>query len=186
MVSINEDEPRATVGLRANATPVHGIDWHFARSCSAIAAVVVALAIRFLLLPALLLLSLLLGGALVVYLYRRGRPNDSVSAGAGIRMGAAAGVMAFVLLMLLLAGDVAIGHFVLHHSMMSDLHDQLQQSINNNPNPQVREVGPTLLTPSGMNALILVSMFLGFAMFLLFCGLGGAVGALLFGRPNKS
>ena len=172
--------------MRARAEAGHGIDWHFARSRSAIAAVVMALAIRFLPLPALLVLSLILGGGLAVYLYRRGRADDSVSFGAGIRMGAAAGVMAFVLLMLLLAGDVAIGHFVLHHSMMSDLHDQLQQTINSSPNPQVREVGPALLTPSGMKALILVSIFFGFAMFLLLCGLGGAVGALLFGRPNKS
>ena len=127
-------------------------------------------------------------GALAVYLYGRGRPASALSTGAGVRMGATAGLMAFTVLLVLMAAAFATEHFVLHHSgeLVAQMRGQVQQAINASSDPQVRQFTDALLSPNGLALILVLSVIFLFAMFLLLCGLGGAVGAMLIGRPNKS
>lgn len=69
---------------------------------------------------------------------------------------------------------------------MVEMHDQAQKAIDANPNPQVRDAAKVFLTPEGLVTLIVFGIFLVFAMSLLLCGIGGALSAVLLGRPNKS
>lgn len=99
-------------------------------------------------------------------------------------MGAVTGVFAFLLLMLLASGEAAYNHFVAHHSLLADVQSQLQKTIDASPDPQTRDMAKSLLTPSGIEALLFLSICFAFAMFLLLCSIGGALGAAIFGRPG--
>ena len=164
------------------------IDWHFARSRSSIAAAVMVLLMLFPQLSRLFILWMPLSGALAVYLYTRGRPASPLSAGAGARMGATAGLMAFAVLVVLMAAGFAIEHYVLHHSdeLVAQMRGQVQQAINSTSDPQVRQLASALLSPNGLALILVLSVIFLFAMFLLLCGIGGAIGAALFGRSSKS
>ena len=79
-------------------------------------------------------------------------------------------------------------HYVLHHSdeLVAQMRGQVQQAINSTSDPQVRQLASALLSPNGLALILVLSVLFLFAMFLLLCGIGGAIGAALFGRSSKS
>ncbi|HEV2112802.1 MAG TPA: zinc ribbon domain-containing protein [Terriglobales bacterium] len=164
------------------------IDWRFARSRSAIAAAAMVLLMLVPLLSKLFILWMPLCGGLPVFLYRRVRPGGRLSAGAGARMGAMAGLIAFTVLLIIMAAGFAIEHYVLHQSdqLVAQVRNQVQQAVNANSDPQVKQLESALLSPNGLAMIVVFSMMFLFAMFLLLCGIGGALSAVLLGRPNKS
>jgi hypothetical protein len=87
-----------------------------------------------------------------------------------------------------MAAGFAIEHYALHHSdeLVAQVRTQVQQAINANSDPQVRELAGTLLSPNGLAMVLVISMVFLFAMFLLLCGIGGAAGAAWFGRSDKT
>jgi hypothetical protein len=182
---VSPEDSTASALPATRSTGSEKVDWRFARSRAAIAAAAFLLVTLFVPVLGFFIVSIPLCGVLAVYLYHRGRAS-SVSIGAGIRMGMVAGVFAFLLLMLLGAGQAAFTHFAEHRSVMAEMQTELQKAVNSNPNPQAREMGQAFLTPDGVKILISFGVVLTFGMFLVLCGIGGAVGAALLGRADKS
>jgi len=167
---------------------VEKIDWRFARSRSALAAAAMVLLMLVPVVSKFFVLWMPLCGALPAFLYRRARPGAALTSGAGARMGAMAGLMAFTVLLVVMAGGLAVEHYVLHQSdqLVAQVRAQVQQTIDSSSDPQVKQLAGALLSPNGLALILVFSMVFLFAMFLLLCGIGGALGAGLFGHPNKS
>ncbi len=126
-------------------------------------------------------------GALSVVLYRRQLPGTLVTPGMGMRLGALAGLFAF-----LINAVVTTLSFVLFRSS-SDfrraMQEQMEKQIASNPDPKAQEIVQRLVdwmsTPQGAATLIVVGLLVMAAMFVLFCSAGGALGASMFGRRRE-
>jgi hypothetical protein len=162
------------------------INWPLARTRSVIAAVVLVILMSIPGLSRLFLLWMLICGALAVYLYKRRAPSTLVNAGAGIRMGVATGVIAYLILVVLLAGGVGFEHYVMHQkpAIVGQIHDQVQQAINASKDPQAKQYADILLSPNGLALLFIFTLIIFFFGLLLLCGAGGAIGAAIFGKRS--
>jgi hypothetical protein len=126
-------------------------------------------------------------GALSVVLYQRQLPGTPVTPGMGMRLGALAGLFAF-----LINAVVTTLSFVLFRSS-SDfrraMQEQMEKQIASNPDPKAQEIVQRLVdwmsTPQGAATLIVVVLLVMAVMFVLFCSAGGALGASMFGRRRE-
>jgi hypothetical protein len=163
--------------------PIH---WPLARSRATIAGIIMVLVMMYPPLGGVFFICMPLGGALAVFLYVRTRRASHVSLAAGTRMGVITGFVAFTISAALLAGTVAIEHFVMHRSkeLVRLFRLQIEQAIAANPDPQVRQMAQVLLTPDGMAFVVVLGMVVLFVMFLVLCGLGGMLGSIVFTRRS--
>jgi len=163
--------------------PVH---WPLARSRVTLAGIILVLAMMYPPLAVLFFICMPLGGALAVFLYARKRQPSYISLAVGTRIGIFAGFVAFTISAALLAGTLAIEHFVMHRSgeLVGLFRSQIEQAISANPDPQVRQMGQVLLTPDGIALVVVLGMVFLFVMFLVLCGLGGLLGAMIFNKRS--
>lgn len=156
-----------------------------ARSSALIAAIVMVVVMLSPPLARLFLLWSLLGGGFAVYLFLRRRPNQQAPfpPGAGARMGALTGAVAFAIIAVLFIAEQLVANYVLHHNeFMAEFRNRLQQAILANPDPQVHQMAHSLLTPQGMTTLLIAGLGLLFVIFLLLSSLGGLAAAAILGR----
>jgi hypothetical protein len=126
-------------------------------------------------------------GALSVALYQRQLPGMSVTSGMGMRLGALAGLFAF-----LINAVVTTVSFVFFRSS-SDfrraMQEQMEKQMTNSPDPKAQEILQHMMdwmnTPQGAATLIVVVLVVMAGMFVLFCSAGGALGASMFGRKRE-
>ena len=126
-------------------------------------------------------------GALSVALYQRRAPGTMITPGMGMRLGALAGVFAFVVNAL-----VTTASFVFRSSRADfrrTLQEEMSKKIASNPDPKVQEMMQRMLewpsTPQGVATLIVLVLIVMFVMFILFTAAGGALGASMFGRRRE-
>lgn len=162
------------------------IRWPLARSRASIAGIIMVLVMMYRPLGDLFFIWMPLGGALAVFLYAGRQRASYISLAAGARIGAFAGFVAFTVSAALLAGSLAIEHFVMHRSaeVVAMFRGQIEQVISANPDPQVRQIAQGLLTPDGMALLVVLGMVLLFVMFVVLCGLGGMVAAMILSKQS--
>jgi hypothetical protein len=160
------------------------VNWPLARSRSVAAAVLLVILISIPGVSRLFALWMLLCGALAVYLYKRRQPAVIVTTGAGVRMGLATGVIAYLILVVLLAGGVGVEQYILHQKpeIVGQIHDQVQQAINGSKDPSAKQYADLLLSPNGLALLFVFTLIIFFFAMLLLCGAGGALGAAMFGK----
>jgi uncharacterized membrane protein len=131
-------------------------------------------------------LSMIAAGGIAVTLYKRRMPYVSVSPGRGFRIGSLAGLFGF----LLNASASVLG--MLSEENRTGLRAAMQErlkeamSINSDPSAQqmLKNLGDMISTPGGLAALFAFSMLLFGLIFILLGGLGGSVGAKLFGKRS--
>lgn len=161
-------------------TQVGKIQWAKALPVTIQAGLVAAVLLMF----PLGIFGLLLSGGLAVALYRRRTSGFPVTAGMGGRLGAATGAATFAIFTIL--GAVQVAFFHTGGQLRELMLDAVRQAAERNSDPQAQQVVEYLKTPAGMA----VSMVFGLAAMLCFClilsALGGAVGAVWFGRKRTS
>jgi len=126
-------------------------------------------------------------GALSVALYQWRAPGATITPGMGMRLGALAGVFAFVV-----NACITTALFVFRSSR-ADIRRTLQEAMNkqiaSNPDPKVQEMMQHLIewlsTPQGVATMIVLVLIVMFVMFILFTAAGGALGASMFGKRRE-
>ena len=105
----------------------------------------------------------------------------------GMRLGALAGVFAFVINALVTTASVVF------RSSRADfrraMQEEMGKKIASNPDPKVQEMMQRMLewlsTPQGVATLIVLVLIVMFVMFILFTAAGGALGASMFGKRRE-
>lgn len=156
--------------------------WSQAVKPAALAAIVGTILIALRLYP---FVAILVMGFLASLFFRQGRPAGFIKASVGFRLGALSGLFS--------AGFMAL--FTAVGTLLPDVRDKLheqtieyfQQAAASQPdNPQVKVLLDQLKTPEGYLALMILFGVLLIFVSILLGGLGGAIGAAILSRREKS
>jgi hypothetical protein len=119
----------------------------------------------------------LAAGALAVLFFKRRQPGVELSSGAGARVGAVAGLFAFILFSLLMGVQlVAMSGSGKFRDMMAQA---MQQSAARNPSPEAQAMVQKLMTPEGIAVMVVLIFVIFLVMFVGLSSIGGALGAKL-------
>lgn len=129
-------------------------------------------------------LGMLAAGALSVLLYRRRNPGANLTPGMGARLGATSGALGFGIFAIFTAVEVLVFHSggELHAALVQ----AVQQSAARTSDPQALQLLEYLKSPPGLAVVMAVGLGVMLAAFLIFSSLGGALGAVLLRRKNRS
>jgi hypothetical protein len=127
-------------------------------------------------------IAMLAAGALSVVFYYRRNPGTNLSAGAGARLGALSGALGFGILTIVFAFGTAVLHS--GGELRQKMLDAIQQAASRSSDPQAAQAVEFLKTPQGLVLAMILGLILTFVAFVLFSGLGGAIGAALLRRKN--
>lgn len=123
-------------------------------------------------------------GFLAVVFYRQRRPEIKIKPIVAAGLGALGGLLWFAMSSVFEAG------IVIFLKKGPDLHNELlvriQQAATQTSDPQVQAVFERLKTDSGLEALMLVGLFLAFLAAIFLGGLGGALAGVILGRRDRS
>jgi hypothetical protein len=133
-------------------------------------------------LPALALLVVPLGGAFSVLLYVRGNNKQSVTSGAGARLGAATGLFAFAAYCLIAIAELSSQR----GELLNSVRKALDEAAAKNPNPQAQIIVQQMMTPAGIATLLVLAAIIFLLIFLILSSLGGAAGAAALRRGHES
>jgi hypothetical protein len=123
-------------------------------------------------------------GFLAVVFFRRHNPGIAIRSAAGVKLGAVAGLMFFgastLLQMLALA--------VLHKGpeIRSEMIDTFQKAAARYPGPELQPILDFVKSPDGFAFMMVASLIVGCVAFVVLGGLGGALGARLMRRGDRS
>jgi len=125
------------------------------------------------------------GGFLAVVFYRRRHIETVITTGLGVRLGAACGLVCFLIFGIFTA--VASTATDVRAKFQAQMLDAAQRwAASHSADPQTKAVLDSLKTPEG---LAMMMVFAGIAIFLLFivlAGIGGALGGVFFSRRDRS
>jgi len=126
-------------------------------------------------------------GVLAGALYQRRTPGVPVTPGMGMKLGALAGVFAF-----LINAVVTVVSFVVFRSgseFRNALQSQMEKQIGNSPDPKAQEIMRQMFdwmsTPQGMATLMVLILIVMAVVFVVFTAAGGALGAAMFGKRRE-
>jgi len=158
------------------------IQWSRAIGPCALAALVASLLVLLGLYP---LVGLFSAGFLTVVFYRQRQGGIAVMPGAGARLGALSGLMAFGVLALLFALASTVPDT--RAKMREQLTDGAQKWLASRPaDPQVQAALAQLKTPEGFAMAMIVVAVVLFVLSILLSTLGGALSAKIFSQHDKS
>jgi hypothetical protein len=129
-------------------------------------------------------LGMAIGGSLSVVFYRRRNPVAYITPGMGARLGMATGVLGGGIFTVLLS--VFIVMFRRWDRVREKLIEVIEQTASRNPDPQARQAVEFFKTPEGMVVLLTAALIGTLLAFVIFSGLGGALGAALLRRKERS
>ena len=130
--------------------------------------------------PGLAILALPLSGTFCVRLYGRHSSAGDLTAGVGFRLGARAGVIASLVFLVLKALRILGVHA--EDAVRNGAIETVQRTGQLYSDQQVREMVELLKTPEGLAFFLILGAFVVCALFVVLCGLGGAVSAVLLRR----
>ncbi len=154
------------------------VRWSDAISGTLLAGFLLAVALNFPYAMPFLLMASAGGLAAAMYQHRSGQP---MTPGMGARVGVVGGAIGFIIMVALLAVEVAVGHGRLIASLRQALAEQLAR----NPNPQAQQVMQQLMTPGGLAVVVGFLLLFFLAVVVICSAIGGALGASLFGRRKQ-
>ena len=132
-------------------------------------------------------LCMVAAGGIAITLYKRRMPYVSVPARRGFRIGALAGFFGFLLNAAMSAFGMlsAENRTALREAMQERLKEAL--AVNSDPAAQqmVKNLGDMVSTPGGLAAVFAFSLCLFGLLFVFLSGVGGAIGAALFGKKMQ-
>jgi hypothetical protein len=126
-------------------------------------------------------------GALSVGLYQRRVPGTVITPGMGMKLGALAGVFAFVINAFVTTLSFVV--FRSNNDFRRALQEQMQKQMASSPDPKAQEIMRQMFdwmnTPQGMATLMVLILVVMAVVFVLFTAAGGAIGASMFGRRRE-
>ncbi|MBZ5598958.1 MAG: hypothetical protein LAN83_11605 [Acidobacteriia bacterium] len=128
-------------------------------------------------------LGMLAAGALSVVFYRRRNPAANVTPAMGARLGAASGALGFGMFAILTSIEMMV--FRSGGELRAALLDAVRQSAARSSDPQAQQMLEYLKTPQGLALVMVLGLIFIFVVFLIFSGLGGAIGAALLRRKER-
>ena len=176
-VSVNrEDEPAvATPPIPVASAPASSrVQWGLAFPRALLAGVlgtIILIIFQFLLPPLLVLLLLVpFTGAMAVWFYRARDPE--LNGGKGFRIGMVAGFMLFVV-NVVLAG---LAFLVDRGRALEQIKKQFQEAAARNTDPNAQHMLRNMVDrPEALIGFLVVAGVISFVLFVLFCGIGGAI-----------
>jgi hypothetical protein len=123
-------------------------------------------------------------GFLAVAIYRRNNPTARLRAGTGARLGALSGL--FCSAMTAVIGALRVLALNEGSEIRKTMLDVLQQTATRYPDPQSQTALEFLRGPAGLVLFMAVVLVFGSLMFILMGTIGGALGAALLGRRDRS
>jgi hypothetical protein len=126
--------------------------------------------------------GMLIGGSLAVVFYRRRIPVANVTPGMGARLGMVSGILGGGIFAALLS----IGTMLFHawDSIRAKLIEVVEQAAARNPDPQAQQALEFFKSPEGIILLLTTALIGTLLAFVIFSGLGGALGAALLRRKE--
>lgn len=129
-------------------------------------------------------LGMLTAGFLCVLFYRRRVPTANPTPWMGARMGAVSGALGFTFFGFLTLIETRV--FRAGNDFRAALVQAVDQAASRNSDPQAQQMFQYLKTPQGLVFVMIMGLSAMFVIFLIFSGLGGAVGAAILRRKNRS
>jgi len=130
--------------------------------------------------PGLAILALPLSGTFCVRLYGRHSSARDLTASVGFRLGARAGAIASLVFLVLNALRILGVHA--ENAVRNGAIEAVQRTGHLSSDQQVRETIELLKTPEGLAFFLILGAFVVCVLFVVLCGLGGAVSAVLLRR----
>jgi hypothetical protein len=126
--------------------------------------------------------GMLIGGSLSVVFYRRRIPVANVTPGMGARLGMVSGILGGGIFAALLS----IGTMLFHawDNIRAKLIEVVEQAAARNPDPQAQQALEFFKSPEGIVLLLTTALIGTLLAFVIFSGLGGALGAALLRRKE--
>ena len=126
-------------------------------------------------------------GALAVALYQRRVPGTPITPGMGMKLGALAGVFAFVIHAVVTT--LSFVAFRSNNDFRRAMRQQMEKQMASNPDPKVQEMTQRIIewmsTPQGAATLMVLVLLVLAVVFMFFTAAGGAIGASMFGRRRE-
>lgn len=126
-------------------------------------------------------------GAVAVALYQRRAPEALITPGMGMKLGALAGVFAFVIHAVV--STVSFVAFRSNGEFRRALQEQMDKQIANTSDPKAQEIMRQMFdwinTPQGMATFMVLMLVVLAVVFVVFTAAGGALGASMFGRRRE-
>jgi hypothetical protein len=160
--------------------PAPRIDWSKALPATALAGLIAAVLMMTPL--AAFGLGMLIGGSLSVVFYRRRNPVANVTPRMGSRLGMASGAIGGVIFTVLLFAATALLHG--WEQIREKVIEVVAQTAARNPDPQAQQALEFFKTEQGISLLVASGLVVTFIAFVIFSGLGGALGAVLLRRKE--
>jgi len=157
------------------------MQWSEAFRPCALAALVASLLMSMGLNPFVAMFSV---GFLAVVFYRQRRRGIPIKVSAGAALGALGGLLWFAMSSVLEALIVIFLHK--GPDLRNELIIRIQQAASQTSDPQVQGVFERLKTQGGLQFLMLAGLLFAFLASMILGGLGGALGAAILGRREKS
>jgi len=120
-------------------------------------------------------------GFISVVLYRRRCLLDQPSASTGAWLGVLSGALGFGALLVVLALTATFRPGQIRTSLL----DALQEYAARNPDPRMQQVLELFKTPEGFAIMMALGLAMTLVAFVIFSGLGGAIGAVLLRRKER-
>ncbi|MGE5137916.1 MAG: hypothetical protein ACM3JD_00525 [Rudaea sp.] len=119
--------------------------------------------------------------------YSRQEPDATVRASTGFKIGALAGLFGFLMNAFLSTSILlsATARSALRVEMANRVKEAIAASTDPSSTEILRKVSDQLNTPAGLAILFVVAMVLLGVFFVLLSGIGGAIGASLFGHRRS-
>jgi len=160
------------------ALPMH---WSQALRPCALAALVASLLMSLGLNPFVAMFSV---GFLAVVFYRQSRRGIMIKTSSGAALGALGGLLWFAMSSIFEALVVIFLHK--GPELRNELLAKIQQAASQTSDPQVQGVFERFKTQGGLEFLMLAGLLFAFLASIILGGLGGALGATILGRREKS
>jgi len=126
-------------------------------------------------------------GALAVTLYQRRVPDIIITPGMGMKLGALAGVFAFVIHAIITT--VSFVAFRTSSEFRRALQEQMDKQLANASDPKAQEIMRQMFdwinTPQGMATFMVLMLVMLAVLFVVFTAAGGALGASMFGKRRE-
>lgn len=156
------------------------IEWSQALPATALAGLITALLMMTPL--AYFGFGMLIGGSLSVVFYRRRVPVANVTPGMGARLGMVSGILGGGIFAALLSVGTTLFHA--WDSVRAKLIEVVQQTAARNPDPQTQQALEFFKSPDGIVLLLTTALIGALMAFVIFSGLGGALGAAFLRRKE--
>jgi len=183
-VAVPEATRIAPSAIAAPTVPMLAISspWSLAVRPCALAALIAAVGmVCKLVVPVIAVIG---AGFLAVSIYRRNNPAALLRAGTGARLGALCGL--FCSAMTAVLGALRVLALREGGEIRKAMLDVIRQSASRYSDPQSQSALELLRSPTGLVLFMMVLLIFGCLMFILMGTIGGALGAAVLGRRNRS